>query len=254
MGENLSEESSSTAKYEAVTSLLRQRMTDFIRTKLSLDDQKSLAEDKFKKLADFKTEQTNLRRAKQSTQVRYTRLATFSEQEAEKYEQEMEDALRNASYWEQKILAELTRLINARKAGNAIPRTGASVGQTVKKGEVVGHQGNTGYSFGSHVHLEVRKDNVAVNPRSYLGGVLGWPLDSNFRITQEFGSTPYSARLYSSGLHTGLDMASYDGSNVVASCSGEIILDAVYGGYGRAFAHTCDDSEIVVLYGHLQSE
>lgn len=44
-----------------------------------------------------------------------------------------------------------------------------SVGQTVKAGDVLGIQGNTGYSFGSHCHFEVRKDGVAVDPTPYLG-------------------------------------------------------------------------------------
>ncbi len=42
-------------------------------------------------------------------------------------------------------------------------------GQKIKAGEVVGVEGNTGYSFGSHVHFEVRKNGVAVNPCPYLG-------------------------------------------------------------------------------------
>ncbi len=42
-------------------------------------------------------------------------------------------------------------------------------GQRVKAGDVVGIEGNTGYSFGSHCHFEVRKNGVAVDPTPYLG-------------------------------------------------------------------------------------
>ena len=43
------------------------------------------------------------------------------------------------------------------------------VGQTVKAGDVVGIEGNTGYSFGSHCHFEVRKNGTSVDPTPYLG-------------------------------------------------------------------------------------
>lgn len=44
-----------------------------------------------------------------------------------------------------------------------------SVGQTISAGTLIGYVGNTGYSFGNHLHLEVRKDNTssseyAINP------------------------------------------------------------------------------------------
>ncbi len=43
------------------------------------------------------------------------------------------------------------------------------VGQAVKAGDVVGIEGSTGYSFGSHCHFEVRKNGVSVDPTPYLG-------------------------------------------------------------------------------------
>lgn len=46
-----------------------------------------------------------------------------------------------------------------------------SAGQTVKAGDVLGVEGNTGYSFGSHCHFEVRPAGMSsgVDPTSYLG-------------------------------------------------------------------------------------
>lgn len=44
-----------------------------------------------------------------------------------------------------------------------------SPGQSVSKGDVVGVMGSTGRSSGVHVHLEIRKDGVALNPLSLLG-------------------------------------------------------------------------------------
>lgn len=43
-----------------------------------------------------------------------------------------------------------------------------SVGSEVKKGQVLGYMGSTGYSTGAHVHYEVHKKGVAVNPGGYL--------------------------------------------------------------------------------------
>lgn len=42
-------------------------------------------------------------------------------------------------------------------------------GQYIGKGEVIGQVGNTGYSFGAHLHFEVRINGIRVNPAPYLG-------------------------------------------------------------------------------------
>ena len=49
-------------------------------------------------------------------------------------------------------------------------RFGASVGQYVKIGEVIGYVGCTGSCTGPHVHFEVRIDGQQVDPAPYLNG------------------------------------------------------------------------------------
>lgn len=45
---------------------------------------------------------------------------------------------------------------------------GTSTGASVEQGEVIGYVGNTGHSFGDHLHFEVRIDGVAQDPLGYL--------------------------------------------------------------------------------------
>ena len=40
-------------------------------------------------------------------------------------------------------------------------------GQKVKRGDIIGYMGNTGMSSGPHVHYEVRKNNIPVDPINY---------------------------------------------------------------------------------------
>lgn len=48
-----------------------------------------------------------------------------------------------------------------------------SLNQRVEKGQVLGYMGNTGYSFGAHLHFEVRNiSNVQIDPTPYVDAEL----------------------------------------------------------------------------------
>ena len=47
-------------------------------------------------------------------------------------------------------------------------RIKARVGETVKRGEVIGYVGNTGKSTGPHCHYEVHHNGIAVDPIYYF--------------------------------------------------------------------------------------
>jgi murein DD-endopeptidase MepM/ murein hydrolase activator NlpD len=42
------------------------------------------------------------------------------------------------------------------------------VGERVKRGEVLGYVGSTGYSTGCHLHFMVYENGVTVDPMSWL--------------------------------------------------------------------------------------
>lgn len=95
-------------------------------------------------------------------------------------------------------------------------------GQKVKAGDVVGVQGNTGYSFGEHCHFEVRRNGAVVNPAPLLG------IANAVGVYREAEKLPSSSTPYAVGssvFFTGHKQYAYASSEkaVEASpCSGKI--------------------------------
>lgn len=86
-------------------------------------------------------------------------------------------------------------------------------------------------------------------------GILRWPLD-NIRITQQFGKTADSGRLYSSGTHNGVDFAASIGTPIKSALSGTVQAtgntDALRGcySYGK-WVLVKHNNGLSTLYAHM---
>lgn len=88
--------------------------------------------------------------------------------------------------------------------------------RNVKKGDILGIMGNSGYSFGDHLHFglySLKESELAkwsytydIDPDQYIKDHM-WPMGGNRLITQVRGRTQYSY-LYSDRFHHGVDMVS----------------------------------------------
>ena len=57
-------------------------------------------------------------------------------------------------------------------------------------------------------------------------GVLGWPIEQKFRVTQEFGRTAFAvknAHRYGRAFHAGIDIATPHGTKIISPAGGEVI-------------------------------
>ena len=100
--------------------------------------------------------------------------------------------------------------------------------------------------------------NILIDKGSYpkpKNGVLSWPLDNVF-VTQKFGKTVGSEKLYTSGSHNGIDFRATTGTRVKNVLAGTVVgtgnTDAYKGCYsfGR-WVMVKHDNGLSTIYGHL---
>ena len=228
---------------KAVTGLVKKAAAQ----KQEVADSRDVLVRKSDELTAYKTQQT----AQQSALADFKSTQAQLQQDAISTEQQLEAQAVADRSQEYRLEAEVSQLLAqavSQKVKGITPR-GSGIGRRVRRGDIVGNEGSTGFSTGAHVHQEVRSGGSAVNPRPYINsGTIRWALD-DFVETQGYGQTDFSSH-YSNDFHTGIDIAGPYGEPVHAPADGTVILNAVVGGYGHAWAEQLD-SGLVVLLGHM---
>lgn len=124
---------------------------------------------------------------------------------------------------------------------------------SVSAGQMIGRVGMTGFTFGPHLHFEMR--NSGFSPYAPSGDYT-WPVPGSRSISQGFGCVAASYYYTKCGgggsLHAGLDIAAGVGSPIVAAKTGVIIHRGDDGdGYGKKVIIKHTDGTYT-LYAHLQ--
>ncbi len=213
----------STQEYlDRLQDAVRTSMENVVELKQQIEDEKREQEELLTRqqqqkqvLAAKRGEQTRLLEETQGEESRYRTIV------AEQHEQ-LEDAE-----------SQLARLLSS---GNYV-----SLGP-VKRGDIIGAVGSTGFSTGPHIHFQVYKDGVTQNP--YLGGTqlvngYTWPTPGNYVVTTPYGNIPCEnytgcnppGSSYSVW-HSGLDIRANTYDPIVAVADGDIVYKGCEGGLG----------------------
>ena len=191
---------------------------------------------------------------KRSSQEVLRRQLVLLEANVQQQKAELTELLANrnneASYTAERIArakAAEAALLGA-ASGNALWGT-FSDGAQVKRGDIIGFEGSTGFSTGCHTHFSVIDGGKWANPENYWHA-LAHPAGSQ---TQPFGMTPWARTgAYGGDIHNGIDVVQGCGKPVRAAADGTVIRDnrTDGSGYGH-YIMLRHANGLITLYGHL---
>ncbi len=161
-------------------------------------------------------------------------------------------------------LAGLQRQLNEQKQGLAISRDEQNKLLTETKNKESTYQAQIAQKQAEQKAFEAALFDLASKLEYVLdpskipgarGGVLQWPLD-NVLVTQQFGRTADSGRLYTSGTHDGIDFRASVGTPVRASLGGTV-YEVNHGAapncqYGK-WVIVKHPNGLATLYAHLSN-